>query len=402
MTLQTWDRQHGLWREATAYAHNGEDWERIHHSTEPGQSGHDPFHPRYIAEGTVWQRDVRGDAMPVTANSPAMAAWMEASSPNPWNPAAFGSKSSLNTHSFGTAPVASYLVDSTQPGCRTQIMESCAGVGLTPEMTSTYLTGPIPWPSHVHPARNGDRGLCLIDIGTGIWREYFMVEPVPGKPGHWTAKSGGFAVYLPGFDGLIRSKVYAPQHTAGHGTVFGGFDMLGYIGVEEVLRGQIQHALAFTTANFAATMIPSWPARLSDGKAPLTEANSSPTHGQWARLPESVNPELNPRTGRAYKPLTRLLIRAAQRYGLVATDTNAWCHAFKAWSTPETVAAYGGTDPWAPGGLIAKHLLPWNPMAGLDVSDFPWYLTEWAPVDWGRPSPDFNLRPGEWQPWRSH
>lgn len=398
--MRIWNDSHGgWWRDTIPHQHTPHGWQPIMEPQYPGQTTYDPFWPRYIGQDTIWQRDVREDAMPLAHNSAAMAAWMDTHSPDPWNPAAFGSKTSLNAHTFGTAPVATYIVDSSQPGCPTQIMDSCRGAGLTREQIEAYLTGPIPWPAHVMPARNGDKGLCIIDIATGIWREYFMVLPVEGKPGHWTALAGGFAVYRPGFDGLIRSGVYAPQHTAGHGTVFGGFDMLGYIGAEEVFRGEIRHALAFTTANFAKTEIPSWPARLSDGKAPLSEADKSPTHGQWARLPATVEPTQDPRTGRPYKPLTQLLIRAAQRYGLVATDTNAWCHAFKAWSSPETAQRYGGNDPWAPGGLLAQHLLPSDPSQGLAVDDFPWHLTEWAPVDWGRPSPDFNLRPGEWRPW---
>lgn len=102
----------------------------------------------------------------------------------------------------------------------------------------------------------------------------------------------------------------------------------------------------------------------------------------------------NPKTGKPFNPLTRLLIRAAQRYGLVGTDTNAFVHAFNA-EDGQTEKALYGVDPWSNEGDIRQLIAMQekiSPADALDVSDFPWDQTEWAPRDWGRPDTDFTPR----------
>ena len=101
----------------------------------------------------------------------------------------------------------------------------------------------------------------------------------------------------------------------------------------------------------------------------------------------------NPLTGLPYNPLTRMLIVAAQNFGIVGTDTNAFTHAFNTHSgVPEMLATGKTVDPWAANGEIAKILNPEEPWKAFDISDFPWHLTEWAPCDWGRPLVDFYPR----------
>lgn len=394
MTSRMWQATPGRWLAVEPCVHRQGQWVTMDADRHPGAVFESMFEPDYLGKGTIWQRDV--SAMPLAANSAQMAQWMWDKTPTPWGSGAFGAKTSLNTSSFGTQPIAAYLVDSSHPRCRYQVMEASAGVGVTQDEVRAFLTGPIPWPSFALPAQNGDRALALYDIATGIMREYFMVQPVSGKPGHWRSSAGGYSVTTPGLRQLATTN-YATQLQKGSSAVACMHNPLGFIGIAEVRRGHIDHALAFTTANFAAAMPPSWPAKLSDGKAPRDQQPFSPTHGQWARLSASVDPSYNPRTGLSYNPLTQLLIRAAKTYGLVATDTNAWCHAFNAESGIQEKALFG-RDPWQPGGELARLLRPDDPGRAFDVSDFPWDQTEWAPVDWGRPRPDFSLRPGEYWP----
>lgn len=350
----------------------------------------------YLGEGTIWRREVAGGAMPIASDSAALADWMQRSSPNPWVPAGaqrpFGAPTSLNRSTYGTQPIPVYIIDSAAPGCPRHVMTTEAALGASPQEKRIFLEGEIPWPAHVIPARNHDRGLALWDVRTGLMREWFHVERT--GPGSWHAQAGGFSVTTPGLRELGRTN-WATQLQRGSSAVCGMHNELGFIGAQEVLAGEIRHALAFTTANFARRDAPSWPAKLTDGTAPPEEP--SPTHGQWGRIAADVDPQRDPRTGRPYRPLTRLLIRAAQRYGLVGTDTNTWCHAFNAESGYEAEAVTG-TDPWADGGLIARALSPGSPAEAFDVSDFPWDRTEWAPVDWGRPSPDVVIRPGDYWP----
>lgn len=355
------------------------------------------FAAPYLASGTVLTRDVRGSAMPLASNSPACASWMTANlnAGSGWGP------TGLNTSCFGTGPIATFVVDSTAPGCDWQYMDSVAGAD--EQGVKTYLTGAIPLPRWAMPARNGDYGLAIYDLGTGIMREYFYAQPVAGSPGHWTAATGGYSLAKPYLADLGQTN-YGMQLQSGTSAVVGMHNPLGFLGIAELLDGEIRHAVAFTCSNMGNG--PSWPARDADGLSPDTNA---PKEGQWCRLPDSVNPMSNPKTGQPYFPLTQLIIRAFQRYGGFATDKNLWVHAFNG-EDGQTWRYLYGVDPWLrqsdadrlagkPDGVLVQRFGNSNREIGVD--DFPWELTQWAPVDWGRPSPDFWLRPGELIPWTS-
>lgn len=374
--------------------------------------------PRYLGEGTVWQRDVSN--MPLAANSAVLASYMWTESPTRFKTAtgtpsgAFGARTSLNTSSVNTQPIATVVVDSTDPYCHWQYMDSSGAVGMTTAEGDAMVRGLIPLPFGMTPALNGDRGLAIYDMGTGIMREWFSVNAVANKPGHWTASTGGYSLAKPWLVDWPHDN-YPTQLQQGSSAVVRMHNPLGFIGIDEIRRGRIDHALAFTMANAIANVPASWPAIWSDGKFPdaswsgWTENGGSngpypgpsPRHGQWGRLPMTVDPLYNARTGRPFNPLTRLLIDAAQRYGLVGTDTNAFCHAFNG-ESGNAEKALTGVDPWAASGELYTRLDPGSPSTSGDVSDFPWDLTEWAPVDWGRPDPDFNLRPGEVFPYAPH
>lgn len=344
----------------------------------------------YIAQGTVLTRDVT--SMPLDPQSSTLAAWMTANTP--YAPGGgFGAPTSLNTSLFGTQPIEVYVVDSTVPGCEWQYMDSCGGALFG---TTEYLTGRIPLPSWAVPAQNGDYGMALYDMGTGIMREYFYVQPA-AEAGHWTASSGGWSLSKPYFENLAATN-YALQLRTGTSAVVGMHNPLGFIGIAEVLQGQINHAIAFTTGQMQEGI--SWPAKSADGSYAGTDA---PVEGQWCRLPASVNPA-------DYNPLTGMIIKAFQTYGAFASDKNLFVCAFNA-EGGRTFQHFYGIDPWykdgadnsgdSDGPCVQKltFLANGDRTNVLNVSDFPWHLTEWAPVDWGRPNPDFYLRPFTYNPY---
>lgn len=369
-----------------------------------------PMNP-YLGEGTIWQRSVA--SMPLHANSAALANWMWTQTPTRFKTVtgtpsgAFGSKTSFNTSASGTAPIVTCVVDSTDPYCEYQYIDSVTLPEGTTAERDAFIQGRIPWPMGFLPPTGGDKAMAIFDLGTGITREYFGLSPVANKPGHWTATTGGFSVANPHYRDFDLTN-YATQLQKGSSAVALMHNSLGFVGIDEVRNKRINHALAVTLANATGGIPASWPAVWSDGKFPPAEwsgwaeqggANGnwpgeSPRHGQWGRLPMSVDTEYNPRTGFPYNPLTKLLIKAAQEYGFVGTDTNAWCHSFNAESGARD-KMLTGVDPWATNGELATHLHPASPSTAFDVSDFPWDLTEWAPIDWGRPNPDFRLRPNE-------
>lgn len=399
----------------------------------------DAFHPdNSILQNTIWRRDVSN--MPLAENSAAMAQWMWDKTPDPWGTkwhlgtpnGGWGAKTSLNTSRSGTQPIAAYVVDSTHPSAEYAWME-CRSDGMTtlgwdatlldgvPRQNTardSILSGRIPLPKGALPAIGGDEGMALYDIGTGIWREYFNTRgPLKDRTGPngepvYTASVGGWSVNKPGRD--ISSTNFATQTQSGQSAIACMHNSLGFIHPDEVRAGAIEHALAFTFGAVACSSVernaqgqitrkfstPSWPAAGSDAKAPPEERPFSPTHGQWARVDPNLDPMHNPRTNRPFNPLTRLLIRAAQKYGLVGTDTNGWCHAFNGHSgVPEMLYMGKTKDPWELGGEVTLSLSPDNPNQALDVSDFPWDHTQWAPVDWGRPDIDFYVRRNNYDPY---
>ncbi|WP_058234990.1 hypothetical protein [Devriesea agamarum] len=407
------DSVSGRWQATQPYMHDGKSWEKAMSDGEDSAVQFRSMFDPYIGKGTVLQRSVAD--MPLDPDSAKYAQYMWDWSPFRPN-GAWGSRTSLNTSAYGTQPIHAYVVDSRDPACTFQQLN---GVSIQTDQIEidTYMRGSIPLPSWGVAAQNGDHGLAIYDRGTGIMRELFFA--MKDKDGVWVA-SGGYSVAEPDFKNLATTN-YGLQQRRGLSNVAGMHNSLGFIGISEVLNGKIDHALTFTAAalrmlNKDGTTRISWPARGADGKLEhymsggrkwnesdpnrYTGDGVTPTHGQWGRLPISVDPLNDPRTGQPYRPLTQILIRAAQTYGLVATDTNLWCHAFNA-EQGRTYAHIYGADPWAFDGLIdKKYRRPGEGRGqGLNISDFPWDLTEWAPIDWGRPSPDMNIRPDEYRPW---
>lgn len=403
------------WEYVSRYEYDGQAWVEILNETEDDavvltSSFNEDT---YIGKGTILQRDI--SEMPVHPKSEEYSQFMWEETP--FSPAGgWGSKTSLNTSVYGTQPIHMYVTDSTHPESHFKEMSGAISIGSSADKYNHYMNGPIPLPTWAIPAQNGDRGLAVYDKGTGIMREYFMVRETDGA-----LKGGGsgYSLVRPGLKHLAEDN-YALQQRTGISNVAGMHNSIGFIGIAEAFNKKINHALCFTTSTMRmryddGSSYISWPARASDGKlehyAPgglKYDPNSSshfhdglpetPTHGQWGRLKDSVDPMFNPRTQEPFPEFVRVLIEAAKTYGLVATDTNLWCHAFNA-EQGRTFKHLYGEDPWAGQGLIDRIYRDREGKGGTSVDQFPWDQIEWAPVDWGRPSPDMNLRPGQFIPW---
>ena len=365
----------------------------------------------YLGEGTVWQRDAT--QMPLAENSEVMAAWMWENMVDPWGglgwqgdfsqsprrrAAVFGTSLNRSNHGGSTGPIAMYLVDSSVPGCPLVDMKCRSGFPAMPDWEIRAIEKNVPIPTFAHPALGGDRGMAIYDIATGVMREFFLAGKQ--QDGTWVG-TVGYSTATPGLRNLADDN-YGTQLQSGSSAVARMHNNLGFIGISEVRAGVINHALAFTFGAVAHGNPPSWPASGSDGKSPESEKDKSPVHGQWGRVKASVDPMHNPRTGRPYNPLTRMLIVAAQKYGLVGTDTNAWCHSFNV-EDGTMEQEFFGKDPWVDPEGLQLHLAlehKVHPDVVFDVTDFPWDQTEWAPRDWGRPDVDFVVGALDTNTWR--
>ncbi|WP_208596872.1 hypothetical protein [Pseudoclavibacter helvolus] len=319
----------------------------------------------YLGRGTVFTRSVA--QMPLAPNSATIAAYM------PKQPAihqGWGVVTSLNTTAFNL-PI--YRMDSSISGCtKAHFSSSDIRVNNLP-LVKANATGPIPFPSHGVPAGGGDMSFTVIDQATGWWREYFY--NIKQSNGSWTTSSAGVFKSNRGFTDLATSN-YWMQCTQGTSSVVGMMNSLSQIGIEEVRAGTIGHALSFTIANHSNAGY-SFPAK-GDHQQNKTDANpGAPRLGQWFRLP----PTLNLAT-LGLRPFTLMVATAVQKYGGYAADRNLHNHAFNA-EHPVNETAQGKKDPWAAGGDIFDKYASGNPgYKSIDLNDFPWSKTEWAPVNW--------------------
>ncbi len=334
------------------------------------KAGGSVFWPNYLGEGTVYTRGVAN--MPLAENSAEIAKYMK-EMPGKYNNK--GVITSVNA-TFFNLPI--YVVDSSDPETpRPKVyfsgIDSRRPYGKMNEIL--YPEDGVPMPSYAkaaNPQRSGDSAMAIYDINTGIIREYFLI--LKDEEGNWGGNYGGWSQDM--FD--LANKNYAMQHIEGTDFVVGMIGGLAQVGIEEARRGQVNHAICFTAAN-ARRGVTSWPAKGNDG----TDDNpNAPAQGQWFRLPPDLDIDsLN------LSPFTKLLAETVQKWGGFASDKNVFCHAFNC-EPGFQEEARTGQDPWREGGDLFKK---YKGRLGV-INDFPWELTEWAPVDWGKPGTEYDYR----------
>lgn len=418
---KVYNRLSQIWDTASEYAHNGQAWAEITSNTVMGgQAYRSIFSPDgYLGAGTILQRDV--SAMPLDSRSEQMTA--NVASLSPFGPnGGFGGATAFNTSVFGTQPIHAYLIDSTEGSSSVRVFEQAGAIGTDRVESDTYMNGALPLEPWMVPAQNGDRGMAVYDVGTGILREWFMVVPASANRSEVWKGTGGYSIVRPGLRHLAEDN-YALQQRRGLSNIAGMHNSFGFIGIQEALTKRIDHALCVTASSLrmhddtGGTPIEgkpriSWPSRGADGKledylpggrrhtqGKVWEGGTvTPTHGQWGRVDPNLDPMYNPKTGKPFPEFCRVVIEAAKKYGLVFTDTNLFAHAFNA-EQGRTFKHFYGVDPWERNGIIHRQYINKYGEDGFQLGEFPWWAVQWAPVDWGRPSPDFNLRPGQLAPW---
>ncbi len=406
LLTRVWSPATESWEPKVPKSWDGYDWSRP--AGNYTRANRTVFYPDYLGEGTVWQRDV--SEMPLAAKSADYALWLSTHI----NYASGFGPTAINSSVHGTHSVQAHVVDS-----RIGHNKAYVTGNFVAGYPQTIMSGWVPWPDYPIKLQGGqDSGVAIWDLGTGIVREYYWVAKTAGYEDRFTASSGGYSIYEPGFKNLPaswqRDRNGVLDTTAGYGTrlgdglqtVSGMHNHLGFVDVAGCLTegedspGTLNHAVGFTFANgaYPATPAegydetgalttvtgPSWPSKGGDGDTP---GDVSPVHGQWGRLPMTLDKPLE-----EYRPLTQTLIKACQTYGIVGTDTNNFVHAFNAEHADYWKQQLGGVDPWDVGGVVNQKyerlsLLQGNAAGqALDVSDFPWHLTEWAPRNWGKPA----------------
>ena len=165
---------------------------------------------------------------------------------------------------------------------------------------------PGPYPIPPNPlieggaSSSGDRHVLILEQET--CRLYELYHVYPGTDGSWSAGSG--AVYD------LRSHALRPAGWTSADAA--GLAMLpGLVRYDEVLAGEIQHAIRFTAPSTRRAYV--WPAR---HYASWSTDPALPPMGQRFRLKAGFDIT-------AFSPTTRIILTALKKYGMMLADNGA-------------------------------------------------------------------------------
>lgn len=150
------------------------------------------------------------------------------------------------------------------------------------------------------PDSTGDRHILLLRQGDCSLFELYSAYPQTG--GSWFAGSG--AIYS------LNSHALRPDTWTSADAA--GLPILpGLVRYEEVIAGQVNHAIRFTANQVYSGY--TWPARHSDGRSSST---ANPPMGQRFRLKASVDIS-------GFSARIQVILQAFKTYGLILADTGS-------------------------------------------------------------------------------
>jgi hypothetical protein len=193
--------------------------------------------------------------------------------------------------------------------------------------------------------------------------------------------SGGFMTGIPNFGGLGENN-YWLNLSSGTSSVVGMANENTQIGIDELRRGRIEHALSVTFPNYQRGA--SFPAKMADGNIDTTKYPEAPHAGQRWRLPKDFDTDGYLRSiDKTDDAILRMQIEAAKEYGGIVTDRNLATIAFNfesGWSYAP--AAREGKniymDESVEGGWLKRMF---DQHTGGNAA-FPWQAVQWMPVNY--------------------
>ena len=321
-------------------------------TTSAALSAKPPF--RFFASSSFWNTPIPADATLDPSSSATMGAFAELITEEeqtrgggPW----------INTIKY-SVPI--YTVGRNQPTVAVRL----ATLHPVPPLSAAWRA--VPLPSDAQPAVGTDGDLVVWQPSTDrLWEFWRLVHEESGR---WSASWGGAIQNVSSNPG-----VYGPEAWPGAATVWGvsasSLSLVGgLISLEDLEKGQINHALSMSVPNVRAGVY-ALPAKRSDGTS--TDPFS---------LPEGAHLRLDPSLDLAALHLPRLTLmiaEAAQRYGIIIRD-HAKVVSFQA-QAPKS----GTPNPYtAPGGYFEGMKTPRKLLAA-----FPWNHLELLKLELHRAKP---------------
>jgi hypothetical protein len=208
----------------------------------------------------------------------------------------------------------------------------------------------VPLPADAQPAAGADKHLVVWQPSTDRLWEFWHLEQVAGG---WRAAAGGAIA-----DVSLDPGSYGPDAWPGAESWWGASGSSlsvagGLITLEDLEKGQINHALAMAVPNVRAGVYAS-PAERSDGESPSSLS-----------LPEGAHLRLDPSLDLASLHLPRLTLmmaEAAQKYGIFVRDYASNVAFYAQDPVPTGTEPYGGPGGYfegkSPQQLLAS--FPWS------------------------------------------
>ncbi len=260
----------------------------------------------------------------------------------------------VNSSSKYSSPV--YYVDASIRKIKVSQWD-CSNRGIADTSLSAQWAE-VPIPSYAKPADGSDSEMTIYQASTDTIWEFWKARQVNGQ---WQACWGGRMQNASLSDGIFNTY---------YGTTATSLPFLGgQITAEELLRGEIKHAIGISLVEIESSKIVSWPAHRSDGSNPNNAANRIP-EGLRFRLDPKVNVDaLN------MHPVGKIIAKAAQKYGFVVWD-KAGAVVIRA-QNPYSYTVFSKPSPY-------EALFAGSPGYRI-LENFPWDRLQFLPMDYGKP-----------------
>jgi hypothetical protein len=289
---------------------------------------------------SFWRRPVPGDAA-LDRSSSAIVSHLvrdvkadQAARRGPW----------IDTHKCAP-PI--YRVPAGQPETRVTLKD--AGASWAASLQSAFDR--VPLPRDPQPSRCSDASLLVWQPSSDRYFEFWHLRR---EGGSWRADWGGATRHASRNPGYFGPGDWPGAQSSWGASATSTLVAGGLVKLDELRAGHIDHALAISIPQTRSGQW-TWPAQRTDNATGDTAADSIPSGSHFRLDPKLDVSKLQ------LPPLTRMLARAAQRYGVYVTERTNYMVGLGV----ESPAPYGGR-----GNPYDRYLGGRSPNAILDA--FPW------------------------------